>query len=54
MEALDINRDGKIDEKEMSEAASSLRKLDRNRDGVLDFNDISEPGKPQKPGVKPG
>jgi hypothetical protein len=42
IEALDVNKDGKIDEKEIAEAANSLRKLDRNGNGVLDPRDAAQ------------
>jgi hypothetical protein len=42
IDALDTNHDGKIDQKEISEAAEALRKLDLNRDGVIDMRDAAE------------
>ena len=38
--ALDVNHDGVIDEKEMKDAADSLRKLDKNNDGKLTMDEL--------------
>jgi len=40
LDALDMNGDGKIDQREIGMAVRSLKQLDRNRDGALDLRDL--------------
>jgi hypothetical protein len=35
MEALDLNKDGRLDRDELGKAAESLKKLDANGDGTI-------------------
>jgi hypothetical protein len=41
--ALDANRDGVIDEKEIKQAPEALRKLDKNNDGKLTMEELRPP-----------
>lgn len=41
--ALDANRDGVIDEKEIENAAAALRTLDKNKDGKLTMDELRPP-----------
>lgn len=41
--ALDVNRDGTIDEKEIEQASKSLKKLDKNGDGKLTMEELRPP-----------
>ena len=52
--ALDANDDGVIDEKELDQAARSLRKLDRNGDGKLDRQELMPPRPMGPPGGEGG
>jgi hypothetical protein len=40
---LDTNHDGVIDETEIANASTALRKLDRNGDGKLTMNELMPP-----------
>jgi hypothetical protein len=52
--ALDSNHDGVIDEKEIAQAAESLKKLDKNGDGKITMDEI-RPVPPQgQDGPQPG
>jgi hypothetical protein len=42
--ALDADRDGKLDDGEISEAASVLLKLDRNGDGHVTVEEVGAAG----------
>ena len=57
MAALDANRDGIIDEKEIANASAALKKLDKNGDGQLTAEEIRGPrmgpGGPNGPGGRP-
>lgn len=48
--ALDANDDGVIDEKEIDQAVSSLKKLDKNGDGKIDPREIMPPRPMGPPG----
>lgn len=37
---LDVNRDGKLSEKEIDGAVAALMKLDANKDGILDAQEL--------------
>jgi hypothetical protein len=52
MEALDANKDGVIDEKEIANASAALKSLDKNQDGKLTMDEIHppRPGGPGGPG----
>ncbi|MGV3533682.1 MAG: EF-hand domain-containing protein [Chthoniobacteraceae bacterium] len=41
--ALDTNKDGDIDEKELAAAATALKALDKNSDGKLTRDEIAPP-----------
>lgn len=56
MGALDLNRDGKLDQNEIDMAVVSLRKLDKNKDGELTSDELfgGRPGSDRAGGDRPG
>ena len=53
MQALDLNRDGRIDADELAKAAESLKSLDRDQDGTLSAEEIRPQPGPRAPGEGP-
>jgi len=52
--ALDANRDGVIDEREIANASAALRKLDKNGDGKLTMDELMPPRPEGDIGRRPG
>jgi hypothetical protein len=56
LEALDANKDGKLDAAEIANAAAALKTLDKNGDGILTQEELrpNRPGGPGGRGERPG
>lgn len=52
--ALDVNKDGVIDENEIANAAAALKTLDKNGDGKLTPDELRPPPPPWHDGPPPG
>ena len=50
--AIDRNRDGKLDQREIDLSVVALRSMDRNGDGVVTADEMVAP--PRRPGPRPG
>ncbi len=53
LNALDLNRDGVIDAREMRLASETLKRLDKNADGKVTRDELRGSRRPAKPGSKP-